>query len=105
MRVEAGLEQPELGLKVLMRGRRLALQASPQRRLFERALGVAHVETVTQTACLLESRPSRQLSEGGRGSRRADLASLPGRKAETYDHAHKSRIFALDLKERKPIES
>ena len=28
--VEAGIEQPELGLKVLMRGRRLAPQALPQ---------------------------------------------------------------------------
>ena len=30
MHVEAGIEQPELGLEVLMRGRGLALQALPQ---------------------------------------------------------------------------
>ncbi len=30
MRVEAGIEQPELGLEVLMHGRGLALQAPPQ---------------------------------------------------------------------------
>jgi hypothetical protein len=30
MHVEAGIEQPELGLEVLMHGRGLALQASPQ---------------------------------------------------------------------------
>jgi len=35
----------------------------------------------------------------------ADLATLPARKGETYDHARKSRIFALDLKDRKPIKS
>ena len=35
----------------------------------------------------------------------ADLASLPARKAETYDPVRKSRIFALDLKDRKPIKS
>jgi amino-acid N-acetyltransferase len=34
-----------------------------------------------------------------------DLASLPARKAETYDPVRKSRIFALDLKDRKPIKS
>ena len=34
-----------------------------------------------------------------------DLASLPARKAELYDHARKSRIFALELKDRKPIKS
>jgi hypothetical protein len=30
MHVEAGIEQPELGLEVLMHGRGLAFQASPQ---------------------------------------------------------------------------
>jgi amino-acid N-acetyltransferase len=35
----------------------------------------------------------------------ADFASLPARKGETYNHARKSRIFALDLKDRKPIKS
>ena len=30
MHVEAGIEQPELGLEVLMHGRGLALQALPQ---------------------------------------------------------------------------
>jgi amino-acid N-acetyltransferase len=34
-----------------------------------------------------------------------DLESLPARKRGTYDHARKSRIFALDLKDRKPIKS
>jgi len=34
-----------------------------------------------------------------------DLATLPARKGATYDHARKSRIFALDLKDRKPIKS
>jgi amino-acid N-acetyltransferase len=34
-----------------------------------------------------------------------DLDSLPARKRETYNHARKSRIFALDLKERKAIKS
>jgi len=35
----------------------------------------------------------------------ADFASLPARKRETYNHARKSRIFALELKDRKPIKS
>jgi amino-acid N-acetyltransferase len=35
----------------------------------------------------------------------ADLQTLPAQKRETYDHARKSRIFALDLKDRKPIKS
>jgi len=35
----------------------------------------------------------------------ADLASLPARKRATYDHARKSRIFALELKDLKPIKS
>src|SRR5688572_4802943 len=35
----------------------------------------------------------------------ADFASLPRRKVETYNHARKSRIFALELKDRKPIKS
>lgn len=34
-----------------------------------------------------------------------DLQTLPARKRETYDHARKSRIFALDLRDRKPIKS
>lgn len=34
-----------------------------------------------------------------------DIESLPARKRETYDHLRKSRIFALDLKDRKPIKS
>jgi amino-acid N-acetyltransferase len=33
------------------------------------------------------------------------LETLPAKKRETYDHARKSRIFALDLKERKAIKS
>jgi len=33
------------------------------------------------------------------------LDQLPARKRETYNHARKSRIFALDLKDRKPIKS
>jgi amino-acid N-acetyltransferase len=35
----------------------------------------------------------------------ADLESLPARKRDTYNHARKSRIFALELKDRKPIKS
>jgi amino-acid N-acetyltransferase len=35
----------------------------------------------------------------------ADVASLPARKAEAYDRARKSRIFALELSDRKPIKS
>jgi amino-acid N-acetyltransferase len=34
-----------------------------------------------------------------------NLDSLPSKKRETYNHARKSRIFALDLKDRKPIKS
>jgi amino-acid N-acetyltransferase len=34
-----------------------------------------------------------------------DLDSLPARKRETYNHARKSRIFALELNDRKPIKS
>jgi amino-acid N-acetyltransferase len=34
-----------------------------------------------------------------------DLQSLPAKKRETYDHARKSRILALELKDRKPIKS
>src|SRR5262245_51633996 len=34
-----------------------------------------------------------------------ELESLPARKRETYDHARKSRIFALELRDRKPIKS
>jgi amino-acid N-acetyltransferase len=33
------------------------------------------------------------------------LDSLPAKKREAYNHARKSRIFALDLNERKPIKS
>jgi amino-acid N-acetyltransferase len=35
----------------------------------------------------------------------ADLQSLPARKRDTYNHVRKSRIFALELKDRKPIKS
>jgi len=35
----------------------------------------------------------------------ADLESLPAKKRETYNHARKSRIFALELKDRKAIKS
>jgi amino-acid N-acetyltransferase len=35
----------------------------------------------------------------------ANLESLPAKKRQTYDHARKSRIFALELKDRKPIKS
>ena len=35
----------------------------------------------------------------------ADIESLPARKREAYNHARKSRIFALDLKDWKPIKS
>ena len=35
----------------------------------------------------------------------ADLESLPAKKRDTYNHARKSRIFALELKDRKPIKS
>jgi amino-acid N-acetyltransferase len=35
----------------------------------------------------------------------APLDSLPARKRETYDHARKSRILALELADRKPIKS
>jgi amino-acid N-acetyltransferase len=34
-----------------------------------------------------------------------DLESLPAKKRETYNHARKSRIFALEVKDRKPIKS
>ena len=34
-----------------------------------------------------------------------NLESLPARKRETYNQARKSRIFALELKDRKPIKS
>jgi amino-acid N-acetyltransferase len=34
-----------------------------------------------------------------------DLQSLPAKKRETYNHSRKSRIFALDVKDRKPIKS
>jgi amino-acid N-acetyltransferase len=33
------------------------------------------------------------------------LESLPARKRDTYNHARRSRIFALELKDRKPIKS
>src|SRR5215470_14724122 len=35
----------------------------------------------------------------------ASLESLPPRKRDAYNHARKSRIFALDLKDRRPIKS
>jgi amino-acid N-acetyltransferase len=35
----------------------------------------------------------------------ASLDSLPAEKARTYNHARKSKIFALELKDRKPIKS
>ena len=35
----------------------------------------------------------------------ADLESLPVSRRQTYNHARKSRIFALDLKDLKPIKS
>jgi amino-acid N-acetyltransferase len=34
-----------------------------------------------------------------------ELESLPAKKRATYNHARKSRIFALELKDRKPIKS
>ena len=35
----------------------------------------------------------------------ADLDSLPAKKRGTYNHSRKSRIFALELKDRKAIKS
>jgi len=35
----------------------------------------------------------------------APLASLPAKKQESYNHARKSRIFALELEKRKGIKS
>src|SRR5262249_103 len=35
----------------------------------------------------------------------ASLESLPARKRDNYNHVRKSRIFALDLKDRRPIKS
>jgi len=35
----------------------------------------------------------------------ANLESLPARKRDTYNHSRRSRIFALELKDRKPIKS
>jgi amino-acid N-acetyltransferase len=35
----------------------------------------------------------------------ATLESLPAKKRDTYNHARKSRIFAVELKDRKPIKS
>jgi amino-acid N-acetyltransferase len=34
-----------------------------------------------------------------------DLESLPAKKRQSYNHARKSRIFALELKDLKPIKS
>src|SRR5262245_27144675 len=34
-----------------------------------------------------------------------NIDTLPAKKRETYDHVRKSRIFALDLKDQKPIKS
>jgi len=39
------------------------------------------------------------------GFAEASLESLPARKRDTYNHVRKSRIFALELKDRKPIKS
>jgi amino-acid N-acetyltransferase len=39
------------------------------------------------------------------GFTEAPLESLPDKKRKAYDHHRKSRIFALDLKDRKPIKS
>jgi amino-acid N-acetyltransferase len=39
------------------------------------------------------------------GFAETNLDSLPSRKRESYNHARKSRIFALDLRDRKPIKS
>jgi hypothetical protein len=33
------------------------------------------------------------------------LDQLPAKKREAYNHARKSRIFALELKDKKPIKS
>jgi amino-acid N-acetyltransferase len=35
----------------------------------------------------------------------SDLESLPARRREIYNHSRKSRIFALELKDQKPIKS
>jgi amino-acid N-acetyltransferase len=35
----------------------------------------------------------------------AALESLPAEKRRTYNHARKSRIFAVELNDRKPIKS
>ena len=39
------------------------------------------------------------------GFAEVDLDSLPAKKRDTYNHARKSRILAIDLKDRKPIKS
>ena len=39
------------------------------------------------------------------GFAEVDLQSLPAKKRETYDHSRKSRIFALELRDRKSIKS
>jgi amino-acid N-acetyltransferase len=39
------------------------------------------------------------------GFAEVSLDSLPARKRQTYDHARKSRIFALELEDQKPIKS
>jgi len=41
----------------------------------------------------------------GMGFVETTLETLPAKKRETYDHARKSRIFALELKDRKAIKS
>jgi amino-acid N-acetyltransferase len=41
----------------------------------------------------------------GLGFAEVSLDSLPARKRDAYNHARKSRIFALELKDRKPIKS
>jgi amino-acid N-acetyltransferase len=35
----------------------------------------------------------------------ANLETLPAKKRDSYNHARKSRILALELKDRKPIKS
>ena len=39
------------------------------------------------------------------GFSEASLESLPAKKQEAYDHARKSHIVVLELKDRKPIKS
>jgi hypothetical protein len=48
---------------------------------------------------------SQRIEEMDRAFVEAPLESLPAEKRNTYNHARKSRIFAIDLKDRKPIKS